>query len=174
MFLRTVLTLSAATMLFNGNASSQQPTVFSKQPSSEQTGMIVLNLSGDLARDYARMIGAIDGDAIGVRREIATTAVIVPPLGQNTVRIQHRAQVESEAGPDRLVTLTAVVDKTAVRSFVRTVIAGEFSFSDSPTEPESGESTTVTARHLSSPILSLADREDVRLRSWTLESEVGE
>jgi hypothetical protein len=173
MFMRTGVTLATALVLLNGDVYSQQPAVFSKQPAAEQIGSIVLNMSGDLAREYARMTGAIDGNATRGGRIISTTAVIVSPLGHNKVQIQHSAQFKTEAGPDRLVTLTATVNKTAMQSLVRTVFVGDFTFSSSPADSVSGESPTVTARHLSIPLLSLDDPKHVKLRSWTLESETG-
>lgn len=165
MFTRTLVALL---VLSSGNVFSQQPTVFSRQ---KQTGVIKLKMSGDLAREYAQISGAIDGLS---GHSISATAFIAKRLENDQVRIEHSAHVTREGKTDRLVTLTATVDETAIRSLVRTMFDGDFTFSDSPARKEAGESPTVSARHLAVPFLSLADLNGIKLRTWTLESELGE
>lgn len=174
MFTRTITALVAVLMLPSGNVFSQQPTVFCQPSTWKQTGSIVLEITGELAREYAQVSGSMDGNENLGGFSISTTAVISQRLQNDQVRIDHIAQVTKEGRPDRLVTLTATVDKTAMRSFVRTVFEGEFTFSDSPDAKEFGESPTVSARHLSTTLLSLTELKGVKLRSWTLESEIGE
>ena len=171
MFMRTLTTLVALMALSSGNVFSQQPTVFSRQSKEKQTGIIVLNMSGDLARAYARISGSIDGDEGLGGLNISTTAVIAQRLENDQVRVEHSAPVKSEGKPDRLVTLTATVDAEKIRFFVRTVYTTSYS---SPDAKESGEKPTLSLSHQSTPVLSLADLEGVKLRSWTLESEIGE
>lgn len=174
MLAQTLTTLIVVLVLPIGNAFAQQPTVFSQQSKVKQTGSIVLELSGDLYREYAQIYGSMDENESLGGFSITTTAVIAERLENDQVRIDHVAQVTREGRPDRLITLTATVDKTATRSLVRTVFEGDFTFSDSPASKESGESSTVSARHLSIPFLSLADLNGVKLRSWTLETEIGD
>jgi hypothetical protein len=173
MFTRTITALVAVLMLPTGNVFPQQPTVF--QPSTwKQADSIVLEMTGELAREYAQISGSIEGNKNLGGFSISTTAVISQRLENEQVRIEHMAQVTKDGQPDRLVTLTATVDKTAMRSFVRTVFMGEFRFSDSPDSKELAESPTVSATHLSTTHLSLTELKGVKIRSWTLESEIGE
>lgn len=173
MITRTLTTLAAVLVLQSGNVFSQQPTVFSKSR-VKPTEAVVLKLTGELAREYAQISGSMDADERLDGCNISTTAVIAQRLKNDQVRIEHIAQVSREGRPDRLVTLTATVDTTAMRSLVRTVFEGDFTFSDATTAKESCESPTVIARHLSIPFISLADLEGVKLQSWTLESTIGE
>lgn len=172
MFRRTLSTLVALAVLSSGTVFSQQPTVFSQQSTEKQTGIIVLRMSGDLARKYAEISGPVDGDQVRGGLSISTTAVIVQHLENDQVRIEHSAPVKREGRPHRLVTLTATVDKEAIRSLVRTVFAASYS---SPAAKEAGEIPTLSSPiHHSTPVLSLAALKGVKLRSWTLESKIGE
>lgn len=171
MFTRTLTTLVAVMVLSSGNVFSQQPTVFSQQLTEKHTGVIVLNMSGELARKYAQISESIDGDESLGDLRISTTAVIAQRLENDQVRVEHSAPVKSEGRPDRLVTLTTTVDAKKIRSFVRTVYTTSYS---SPAAKEAGEKPTLSPSHHSTPGLSLADLKGIRLRSWTLESEISE
>lgn len=183
MFTRTLTTL-VALMLASGNVFSQQstekqtgvlqPTVFSQHSRWNQTGVITLKMSGELAREYAIISDRIDVDEILGDLSISTNAVIAQRLDNEQVKIEHSAQVTREGRTDRLVTLTATVDEKKITSLVRTVYEGTFTFSNSPLSKEVGESPTVNATHFSVPFLSMAELKGVEIRSWTLESEIGE
>jgi len=171
MFTRTITLVVVLSVLSSGRLFSQQPTVFSPE---EQTGVIMLRMTGDLAREYAQRTGSIDGDGIPGNVSISATAVIAQRLRNNQVRIEHSASVKREGRPDRLVTLTATVDEENIRSLVRTVFGGEFRFSNSPGTKNTDKSPSVTAHHLAVPLLSLANLSGVKLQTWTLESEISE
>lgn len=174
MFTRTLTILATAMVLQSGSVSSQQPTVFSQPSTETQSSPVVLNMSGDLAGKYAQIAGPIDGDEDLGGLIISTTAVMAQRLENDKLRIEHSAQVTTEGRPDRLVTLTATVAKTSIRSLVRTVLEGDFTYFNSRAARDAGESPAVSARHLSVPFLSLADLKGIKLRCWTLESEIGE
>jgi hypothetical protein len=174
MFIRTVMTLAVAMVLLVGNVNSEQPTVFANQSTEEQYRVLLLSLSGDLAEEYAQIVGSVAGIKTRAVRDISTTAFIAERLENNRLRIEHTTQFSGQGTPDRLVTLSATIDASQVKSLVRTVYEGSFSFADPTGEYATGESPAVKARHLSVPLLSLTDLTGVQLRSWTLESEVGE
>lgn len=169
MFTRTLTTLVAVSVLTSGTVFSQQPTVFSPQ---ERTGVIMVRLSGELAREYAQVTGPTNGDGIPGNLNISTTAVIAQRLPNNQLRIEHSALVKRVGRPDRLVTLTATVDEKHIRSLARTVFEGDFTFLKSPRTNDTGKSPTVTADHFALPFLSLADLNGAKLQTWTLESEI--
>jgi hypothetical protein len=172
--MRTVMTLAAVVVLLTGNVYSQRPTIFSQQSTERQPAIIALNMSGDLAREYARIAGPTENNETLDAHKISTTAFIAERLGNDQVRIEHSAQFKREGKPDRLVTLTGTVDTSTIRSLVRTVLEpNAISFSNNSTAPkETGVSPAVKATHLSVRFLSLTDLTGIRLRSWTLESEI--
>ncbi|MCA9193016.1 MAG: hypothetical protein KDB03_14675 [Planctomycetales bacterium] len=171
MLTRTLTILVALMVLSNGYLFSQEPTRFSRE---KQTRVITLEMSGELAKEYIKITGPIDGDEITGNFNITRTAFIADHLENDQVRIEHSAHVASEGSQYRLVTLTATVDEKNLRSLVRTVLVGDFAFSDSPDANESGKSPIMSTRHISATQLSLTELKGVKLRSWTLESEIGD
>ena len=132
----------------------------------------MLKISGDLAQEYAKIIRPQGGGKSSDGLTISTIAVIAHQLKDDQVRIEHSAPVTFEGSPDRLVTLTATVDKKALRSFVRTAYSATMSL---PAGEQSGKRPAVGKPiHYCTRVLALADLKGVKLRSWTLASEVGE
>ena len=83
MYRLTLSTLVALAVMSCGKVFSQQSTVFS----DKQTGIIVLKMSSDLAREYAKISGPVDGNEVRRGPSISTTAVIAQHLKNDQVRI---------------------------------------------------------------------------------------
>ena len=167
-------------VLLVGKGASQEAAEFGQWTENPSAEIIVLNLTGELANAYALKTG--EAGTGGESRTIATRALVTGSVDPTSVQVEHSKRVKRESAVDRLVTLTARVERTAIKSFVRTVYQGQFTFSGRPSEKHAGsfadgqpaEQPTVRARHFSIPSLSLSNLEGVKLRTWTVESEVGE
>ncbi len=128
-------------------------------------------MTGKLAAEYGKLAGSIDGDRIPDGLNISTTAIVAQHLGDGRIRIEHTMPVMRDGAPIRLVTLTATVDATAVKT--SDIPAGTATYT-SPGEHRTGEKPTFTKDATKQFTLKLADLTGVKLRSWTLANEIGD
>jgi hypothetical protein len=128
--------------------------------------VILIKMTGDVARDYARRIGSLPEIAERNGLEIQTTAMIAQQLDGGRFRIEHYANVNHEGKTVRLVTLTGIVDPAKITSAV------------------TAKGTSVSASPQAKPVLitedmktfrlELSDLKEVKLRTWTMVEEIGD
>ncbi|MEZ6074091.1 MAG: hypothetical protein R3C59_16875 [Planctomycetaceae bacterium] len=165
MLTRTLLVLSVSLALTHGVVLGQQ------NKTDDAARFVVLEMTGRLAAEYGKLAGSIDGDRIPNGLHISTTAIVAQRLDDGRIRIEHTMPVMQDGAPIRLVTLTATVDATAVKTIA---VPGGIATYTSPGAHKSGEKPTLTKDATKQVAVELADLKGVKLRSWTLANEVGE
>jgi hypothetical protein len=160
MFKRTLVALAALALI--GNVS-----LFAKQNTSTKVGQhLVLQMTGDLAVEYAKCTGSINKDNVPPGLEIETTATIVQQLEDGLIRVEHTSHIVRDGEPDRLVTLTSTVDSTKLTTDVTP--KGTEVYASPGAKPTRTTTETQTLR------LSLSDLQALKLRTWTLAEELGD
>jgi hypothetical protein len=130
---------------------------------------LVITMTGDLAKEYARRIGSRGQDLPGL--EIETTATIAQQFGDGRVRIEHSSPVSRDGKLTRLVTLTGIVDSTKVET---TVIPKGTPVYASPGDHKAGTKPNLTPDATTTRRLQLSDLKGLKLRTWTLAEEIGD
>jgi hypothetical protein len=147
-------------------------TAFSRQSNAgDVNGNVVLEMSGELAAEYTKLTNPAKRDSIPNGLRITTTGSIAQRLENGRLRIEHSIPVWDNGVQTRLVTLTAVVDASAVKSTV--IPKGTQTFS-SPGASKAGEKGVETKTDSEQSTLELNDLKRVKLRTWKLENEIGE
>jgi hypothetical protein len=130
---------------------------------------VVIKMTGDLAKEYARRTGSLAQFPLGL--EIETTATIAQQFGDGRVRIEHSSHVRREGKLTRLVTLTGIIDSTKVET---NVIPKGTSIYASPGDHKAGTKPKLTPEETKTRRLQLSDLKGLKLRTWTLAEEIGE
>jgi len=146
-------------------------TAFSRQScAGDINDTVILELSGELATEYTKLTNPAKRDSIPHGLRITTTGSIAQRLENGRLRIEHSIPVWDSGIQSRLVTLTAVVDASAVKSTV--IPKGKQTFS-SPGASNAGEKGVETKTESEQSTLELTDLKRVKLRTWKLENEIG-
>ncbi len=106
MLMRTLAALAALAVIGNGSIFAQQNT------STKVGDHLVIQMTGDLAVEYAKRTGSINKDKVPPGLEISTTATIAQKLENGRIRVEHTLHIVRDGEPVRLVTLTATVDSS--------------------------------------------------------------
>ena len=129
---------------------------------------IVLQLSGDLAKEYGRRTGASQKvlNDPGLRVEIVAT--VVQALADGQVRIEHSCPVGENGKLTRLITLMATVspDKITRSETPKGIVVFA--------SPADRTPQTVTVAASRTFRVELSGLKGVTLRTWSLVEEVGE
>lgn len=132
---------------------------------------LVLRMTGDLAKEYAKCRGEYSDGKFPSGLQIDTIATIEQELDGGQIRIEHSMPVRENGAKTRLVTLSAVIDSSTLKT--STTNKGTDVYS-SPGASKSGEKPTVTETDKKLSTLELKTLKGVKLRNWKLESEIGE
>ena len=162
MFTKTWLALLVFASSVTGFANAQEPETIH--------GLVVLELSGDLAAEYGKLTGVVKGDQVPKGLSISTTAIVAQHLEGKKVRIEHACPIIKHGAKTQLVTLTATVEKTAIKS---TKIPAATKIYRAPDAAQSDEQPKVTEKESNQLSLALSSLAGVKLRSWKLDSEIG-
>ena len=108
MFTKTWLALLVIVCFATGTANAQEP--------ERIQGFVVLEMSGELATEYGKLTGAVKNDQVPKGLSISTTAIVAQHLEGGKIRIEHSRPIRNEESTFQLVTLTATVDKTAIKT----------------------------------------------------------
>lgn len=159
MVLRMLSALTVVLLIGSGLIAQQHDT-------ATNIGEILsIKMTGDLAKEYARLTGSLRGDeAWGL--QVDTTAMIAQKLNDGRIRIEHSSHVIRQGKTARLVTLTATVD---TKDITADILPTGTPISASPgavSEPSSKETKTLR--------LTLSNLKGLKLRSWSLSEEIGE
>ena len=132
--------------------------------------VLLLDLRGNLAREYARRSSSPDSANQG-GLQISTSATVVQKLNDGRLRIEHSTPVWRGNKADRLLTLTATIDPKDLRAEVIPTNTPTYA---SPAEHKKGAKPALTTKETTSFCLPLSELKEVKLRTWTLAEEVGE
>ena len=132
---------------------------------------VFLRMTGDVAREYARLTGTIPENGVPAGLEIETTATITQVLEDGQLRIEHSSNVIQNGRRARLITLTGTVDRDEVVTDVTPKGTPVYS---SPEDHNKGSKPTATNKDAKSLRLQLSGLKGLRLRSWSLVEEIGE
>jgi uncharacterized hydantoinase/oxoprolinase family protein len=128
---------------------------------------IAVSMTGDLAKEYAKATG-IERDikqVDGLTIEIVAT--VEQRLTDGRIRIERSSQVNQAGKAPRLVTLSASIATSKVTSEVTPKGTQVFA---SPGSKDKGVTTTQSEMLHT----SLSDLKGLKLRTWTLATEVGQ
>jgi hypothetical protein len=128
---------------------------------------IAVNMTGDLAREYAKATGIERSMKQFAGLKIETMATVEQRLTDGRIRIEHSSQVKQDGKAARLVTLTATIAASKVTTEVMPKGTKVYT---SPGSKDKGVSTTQTAMLRT----TLSDLKGLKLRTWTLASEIGQ
>ena len=101
---------------------------------------------------------------------ISTIATVAQHLDNGKIRIEHSTAVLEDGAPDRMVTLSAVVETSAIKS--SKTAKGTATYSP-PAAHKAGEKPVHTESETNQFTLQLNELKGVKLRNWTLASEIG-
>ncbi len=157
---RTLAVLATLALIGNESSYAQQHT------STKVRDKLVIRMTGDLAVEYAKCTGSINKAKVLPGLEISTTARIAEVLNDGRYRVEHTSHIVRDGEPDRLVTLSATVDSTKLKTDV-TPKGTEVYASPSARSTRTNKETQ-TLR------LTLSELQSLKLRTWILAEEIGE
>ena len=134
-------------------------------PVAKVGDMIILRMTGDVAKEYAKRVSAHPEVALreGLRVELAAMVVQVLPDDTLAIRFSHILQDQQ---PPRLVLLTGKIDSRKITTDITPKGTKVF--------PKPGAEPTVTTEDYKNLRFDLSDWKGVKLRIWTLVDEIGE
>lgn len=132
---------------------------------------LFLRMTGDVAKEYARLTGAFPENGAPAGLEIETSATVTQALADRPIRIEHTSHIIRDGKRVRLVTLTGKIDRKEVTTEVTPKGTPVYA---SPEDYEKGSKPTATNKDTKSLRLQLSNLKGLRLRSWALTEEIGE
>jgi hypothetical protein len=132
---------------------------------------IALEMTGDLAEQYARRTGSLKPDQqVPSGLSIVTSATVCQQLKNGQYRIEHSTSFIDRAKKPGLVTLTSTVDAKQLKQHVKRRGPVYASPADSQNGPKLGqiESESRILR------LELSELKGLKLRTWSLTEEIGD
>jgi hypothetical protein len=166
MLVRSMTVLAFVVLLMQGS------WLCAKQsgPDLNAGDVLLLDLRGNLAREYARRSSSPHSANQG-GLQISTSATVVQKLNDGRLRIEHSTPVWRGNKADRLLTLTATIDPKDLRADVTPTNTPTYA---SPAEHKKGAKPALTTKKTTSFCLPLSELKKVKLRTWTLTEEVGD
>lgn len=161
MVLRMLAAVAIVAMAGNVALAQQNDT-----PANAGYRHLSIEMTGELAKEYARRTGAPNGNELPDGLQIQISGTLAQQLDNGQLRIEHTSHLIREDGLTRLVTLTATVDPQEITTHVTpkgTAVSASPIAESVPTTEE-----TKTRR------LKLSSLKNVKLRTWTLSEEIGE
>jgi hypothetical protein len=128
--------------------------------------LVVVTMTGDVAREYARRTESLGANDSSKGLEIQTVASIAQRFDDGRIRIEHSSGIKTDGKTTRLVTLTATVDPSKV---VTTVTSKGTMLYASP-----GAKPFPTTEETKGLEITLSDLKGLKLRTWILSDEIGE
>ena len=129
---------------------------------------LVISMMGDLAKEYAKRTGTYSEGKFPNGLQIDTIATIERELDEKQFRFEHTTYVVANGKPNRLVTLTGIVDS---KRFSRVLPPKDAQVYANP-----GEAPKPTPGGPASKLLSvdLHDLKGLKICTWTLTEEIGD
>jgi hypothetical protein len=136
-----------------------------KDPATKVGDLVVITMTGDLAKEYARRTESLEANDSPEGLTIQTTAHIAQRFDDDRIRIEHESGIKTNGKTTRLVTLTATVDPSKVTTVVTP--KGTMLYSSPGAKPHP---TTKETKQLE---ITLSDLKGLKLRTWILSEEIG-
>ena len=127
---------------------------------------LAIQMTGDLAKEYAKRVGSLRGNEAPGGLEIETSATIAQHLNDGRIRIEHTSHVNRDGGTTRLVTLTATVDPAKITTGLTP--------KGTPVRVSPNAEPKPTTKVAKTLRLKLTDLKGLKLRTWTLSEEIGD
>ncbi len=132
---------------------------------------LTIRMTGELAKEYAKRNGFRTTNDQQQNILIETPATISQKLGDRHFMIEHSSPIELDKKPQRLLTLTVIVDATR---FVTNVIPKNTPVYDSPADHQKGVTPNLLQYEQRTNLLELSDLKGIKLRTWELMDEIGD
>lgn len=145
-----------------GNSS-----LIAQQNASTNVGdHLMIQMTGDLAVEYAKRTGSINKDKVPPGLHISISATIAQKLKDGRLRVEHTSHIVRADEPFQLVTLTGIVDSATLTTDIRP------KGTEVSTSPDA--KPTLTTAETQTLRLTLSDLKGLKLRTWTLAEELGD
>lgn len=128
--------------------------------------LVVLTMTGDLAKEYARRTESRAANDLPKGLEIQTVASIEQRFDDGRIRIEHSSGIKTDGKTTRLVTLTATVDPSKVTTSITP--KGTMLYASPGANPFPSTEETKGLQ------ITLSDLKGLKLRIWKLSEEIGE
>jgi len=151
----------------NGNAASAQEKILSINVGD----LLFIQMTGDLAKEYARCTRSLKWNESPAGLQISTSATVAQKRDDGRFRIEHSSHIKRDGNLARLVTLTAIVDSTKIASEVTPKNTPVY---HSPADHQKGVKPTLTQKDQRTLRLELSELKGVKLRTWALAEEIGD
>jgi hypothetical protein len=159
MFVRTFVALAIFALPGNGLLAQES------KPSINIGDRLIIRMTGDVANEYARRSGRQTPTANGTRLVIETPATVSERLSDKHYRIEHSCPINIENKPQRLVTLSAIVDPTKI---VGSIAPREINYSSPPTSKKNVVEPVAERPDDQTRKIELSDLREVKLQTWEL------
>jgi hypothetical protein len=137
---------------------------------ADVNGFVILEMTGELATEYQRLTSPVEPRKVPHGLKISTMAAVAQHLENGQLRIEHSMPVWENKVQVRLVTLSAIVETSAVKN---SNVPKETATYSSPEAPQAGGTSVTTKSESNVQTFELADLKRVKLRKWKLETEIG-
>ncbi len=138
------------------------------KPSINVGDRICIRLTGDVAKEYARRSGRQTPTANGTRLVIETSATVSERLSDKHYRIEHSCPINLENKPQRLITLSAIVDPAKI---IGSVAPREIDYSSPPTSKKNVVLPVATRPEVQTMTIELSDLKGLNCQTWELVNE---
>lgn len=170
MIARALTTLILFLLPVNGAVFSQQE--YGHQNEVAKVGNpIRIQLTGDLATEFQKCIGALDSYQQPPGLKITANATIIKQLSDGRIRVEYTGHIDRDGEPARLVTLTADV---AFKLTTHVIPKGSMMGATQAENEKSYGAFTPTTAERKERVLVLSDRKGIKLRTWRLDKEFGD
>jgi hypothetical protein len=161
------VTLVIIVLIFSsGDLSAQE-----KHTAARVGELVVLKMSGKAAEEYATRSGMPKKGNLDLSRlSISTTGTIAQHRADGKYRIECSSAVENSKNTPRMLTLTAIVDPTQLKSEITPKATAVYA---SPADAKSGKPPKLTESAGKLLHVEFSDLENIKLRTWALVDEVG-
>jgi hypothetical protein len=153
-------------------AQSKSVPASKGKPANIQVGdQVFVNLTGEIAKAYARRMGTRVPDNAGAGLQISTSASVAQKLEDGRYRIEHSSRIQIANRPPRLITFTATVESAQINS---DVVPKNTPVYASPADPAAGIKPSLTASDQTTYRIELSDPNTAKLETWELKADVAD
>jgi hypothetical protein len=142
-----------------------------KHPTARVGEPVVVDMTGDLAREYATRTGMPKQENLDLGRvSISLMATIAQYRPDGKYRVEYSLPVAKDKKPARMLTLTSIVDPKQFKTDIAPKNTPVYS---SPADIKNGKQPYLTETEEKLLRVELSDLRNTKLQTWALVDEVG-
>ncbi len=132
---------------------------------------LFVRMTGERAKEYAKRSGLLQENKAPASLKIEASAMVTQTLDNGRVRVEHWLPIKRKGKQEQLLTLAAIVNRTEITSDVTRKGTPVYA---SPGAHKNGAKPSLITEDATELRLQLSDLKGLKLRTWTLASEIGE